>query len=472
MTHARGSVSFARALAVVAVAGALVAGSTPGSTAAKGKAAGPELTVMTRNLYLGADLFPIIAGATQSPEAAYEAGYAAWQIVQATNFTARVERLADEIAATKPDVVGLQEVTTYRTDPDADGPSTPATTVAIDFLPLLLTELTDRGASYTTAVAQTNTDFELPVDQDPDDGEQDLTEDVRYTDGDAILVRKGVSVLGTDAALFNARVSASTTIGTLSILRGWTSVELKVAGKRVRIVNTHLEVGGGNPIFPNVQMLQADELLAGPLRTNLPTVLLGDLNSPADGSGTTTYQKMVGGGFRDAWSSTHPGDPGFTCCHNETLTNPTSQHDERIDFVLTDAPWGHFSADILGEEPADRTPGGLWPSDHSGVVATVALATCGGKLATVVGGPDRDRLKGTGKADRVQAFDGNDTISAGGGKDLVCGGDGRDVLKTGAGNDRADGETGKDVLVGGSGVDTCTGGPGRDQTRGCERGNA
>ena len=29
--------------------------------------------------------------------------------------------------------------------------------------------------------------------------------------------------------------------------------------------------------------------------------------------------------------------------------------------------------DIVGADPSDRTPGGLWPSDHAGLVATIKL---------------------------------------------------------------------------------------------------
>jgi hypothetical protein len=32
------------------------------------------------------------------------------------------------------------------------------------------------------------------------------------------------------------------------------------------------------------------------------------------------------------------------------------------------------AAEVLGEELEDRTPAGLWPSDHAGVVATLHLA--------------------------------------------------------------------------------------------------
>lgn len=462
-----------RTFLVVSMVGVLATGSVPAAAGgAKGKKVGPDLTVMTRNLYLGADLFPIIGAATVSPEEAHEAAFGTWGIVQSTDFPARAERLADEIASAGPDIVGLQEVTTYRSDPTPDGPVEPATILEYDFMSTLLAELAERNAPYVVAVTQTNTDFEIRLDSNPADNDQTLTEDIRYTDADAILVRSGLQIQSTDAALYQARVSAATTIGTLSILRGWTSVELKVSGKRVRVVNTHLEVGGGNPIFPAVQQLQADELLGGPLNTSLPTILLGDLNSPADGSGTPTYPKVLGAGFGDVWSSTHPGDPGFTCCHNETLTNPTSEHDERIDFVLTKGPWGHFGADITGEDPADKTAGGLWPADHSGLVATVALGTCGNKLATLVGGPARDKLKGTGAKDVVQTFGGNDVIASKGGGDTLCGGPGKDKIKGAAGNDILMGEGGKDLLIGGPGSDTCLGGPGRDRSRACEKGDA
>lgn len=446
---------------------------TPGTAGATKKAKAPELTVMTRNLYLGGDLFPILGAATQ--EDAFEQAFVTWGIIQGTDFPARAERLADEIAATNPDVVGLQEVTTYRTDPNADGSTTPATTVAYDFLDKLLTELTERGLSYSTAISQTNTDIEIPLDSDPDPGTipGTLVGDIRYTDGDAILVRSGVKVLGTAAAHFNAKFSATVALGAVTVLRGWNSVDLKVAGEKTRVVNTHLEVdSSANALFGAVQEAQAGELVKGPLSTSMPTILLGDLNSKADGSGTTTYGQMIGAGMEDIWPSTHPGDLGFTCCHNETLTNPTSEHDERIDLVMTRGPWGHFSADILGEDVADKTPGGLWPSDHSGVVATVALGTCGGKLATIVGGPGKDKLKGTGKKDVVQSFGGNDVVSTKGGSDALCGGAGNDKLKGGGGDDSLTGEAGKDLMAGGSGVDECTGGAGKDQSSGCEKGVA
>jgi hypothetical protein len=35
---------------------------------------------------------------------------------------------------------------------------------------------------------------------------------------------------------------------------------------------------------------------------------------------------------------------------------------------------GHvLHARVVGDEPDDRTAGGLWPSDHAGVIATIQL---------------------------------------------------------------------------------------------------
>ena len=54
---------------------------------------------------------------------------------------------------------------------------------------------------------------------------------------------------------------------------------------------------------------------------------------------------------------------------------------ERIDFVLfrdpklgaIRGPFDALAASIVGNAPSDRTPSGLWPSDHAGVVATLRV---------------------------------------------------------------------------------------------------
>ncbi|KJY36300.1 endonuclease, partial [Streptomyces sp. NRRL S-444] len=117
------------------------------------------LRVMTRNLYLGADLAPVLAATT--PQGLVAAVTAVWANVQATNFPERAEALADEIAASDPHLVGLQEAVLWRSQTPA-GPGS-ATHVEYDFLQILLDELSARGKHYKAVASVTvGSDFEAP----------------------------------------------------------------------------------------------------------------------------------------------------------------------------------------------------------------------------------------------------------------------------------------------------------------------
>jgi endonuclease/exonuclease/phosphatase family metal-dependent hydrolase len=158
------------------------------------------------------------------------------------------------------------------------------------------------------------------------------------------------------------------------IPRGWTAVDVTLQGRTIRLVNTHLERNG-----PDVQIAQAAELIAGPANTDLPVVLLGDLNSAAGAGGvpgesaTPTYRNMLAAGFRDVWALTHASEAGFTCCQREDLSNPVPSLTERIDVVLTKGALTAATAQRVGVTTRERTPSGLWPSDHSGVWAAVRI---------------------------------------------------------------------------------------------------
>jgi hypothetical protein len=67
-----------------------------------------KITVMTRNLYLGADLAPMITA--QTKEAFEAAAQKALTQIAASNFPERAVALAKEIAERKPHLVGLREV--------------------------------------------------------------------------------------------------------------------------------------------------------------------------------------------------------------------------------------------------------------------------------------------------------------------------------------------------------------------------
>jgi hypothetical protein len=48
----------------------------------------------------------------------------------------------------------------------------------------------------------------------------------------------------------------------------------------------------------------------------------------------------------------------------------TPTFDQRIDHVFATNEMAVVGCDLLGESPNDRTPSGLWPSDHAGVLVT------------------------------------------------------------------------------------------------------
>lgn len=148
------------------------------------------------------------------------------------------------------------------------------------------------------------------------------------------------------------------------------AVDVKIRGKSFRFISTHLDAIC-LPFTSAIQQAQAAELLGGPAATDLPVLLVGDLNSPDDGTGAT-YNNLIGAGFADA--AVEAGlRSSPTCCQAPNLLNAVSILNRRIDYVLSRPEFKVLGADIVGEEPGDRTVSGLWPSDHAGVVATVEL---------------------------------------------------------------------------------------------------
>ena len=334
------------------------------------------VTVMTRNIYLGSDLGPLLAA--PPPLVAFVAAET-FARIQATDFPARAVALADEIAATNPHLVGLQEVILYRVQTPGDaafGGITPATTVFQDFLAILLDALETRGLDYHVAVVQENTDAEVPAfTGNGSDGLPTFT-DIRLTDRDVILARGDVAF--TDPERAHYTVNQPVVIGGKPVvfLRGWTSLVASVDGRTFRFFNTHLEV----QTFATVQVAQATELLGITRAEPRPVLLVGDFNSDAGGTQTPTYALLTAAGFRDAWLEVRAPTAGYTCCHAADLRNEASILDQRIDFVLIGGSFvirhrKPVHATVVGDERHDRTRSGLWPSDHAGVVVHFAPRT-------------------------------------------------------------------------------------------------
>ncbi len=340
------------------------------ATDERGDSGAESLTVMTRNVYVGADIFRVVQ--QTDPLLILAEIAAVYQTTQATNFPARAEVLADEIQAYEPHVVGLQEVALIRRQSPGDvlnGNPVSATEVETDYLQLLLDALSTRGLNYVVAASVDNADIELPLFGVTID-------DIRLTDRDVLLVRADVLFGNVQTGNYRDQVIVDLTGTEINFNRGYTQADVLIDNRTYRIFNTHLDVGSQGVI----QALQAQELVSLLEDDPFPLVLLGDFNSSPLSPPGEAYGVLTGAGYADLWDnrSIDDNDPGFTCCHGETLDDPFSVFTSRIDQV-----WARsgdttvlqpVEATVLGEDPSLRTPDGLWPSDHGGVVATFAFA--------------------------------------------------------------------------------------------------
>ena len=341
-----------------------------------------DVKVMSYNLYFGGDLFPITT--TTSGEEAIAAATALWAEVQASRFDLRAAAIADIIEAEAPDLIGLQEVSRYQTQTPSDyvtGTTTPnASTPALDFLELLMAELSARGLDYRVAVEANNVDVELPTALVDNPTLPTDFLDVRLTDRDVILARASVTIADPTQLTFDAAVQVAVEVppgsgNLLEFTRSAQWVDATVDDVTFTFANSHLEVQvplpPGAPGQP--QEGQALELIAALGGETAPVVLVGDFNSPADGSGTRSYA-LLDVTYTDAF--TEVGVTGNTCCQAPDIRNTTSELTTRIDLILHRGSVEALDADIVGDEADDRVEVGgdlLWPSDHAGVVATLRI---------------------------------------------------------------------------------------------------
>jgi endonuclease/exonuclease/phosphatase family metal-dependent hydrolase len=337
--------------------------STAPLTPAQSSARERDLSVMTYNIYQGTELENSIAARTGQD---FVIGATKdFLMMRQTNFSDRARALAAEIAASKPDLIGLQEVALWRTGPHKT-PAEPATSIDQDFLQILLDALGKRGLSYSTASSVDNFDVQGPALLSADG----LT-DVRLTDRDVILAR--TDRFGADIKLSNPQSSNYTTnlvittvAGPTAVLEGWASIDVKYRGRMVRFVTTHLDA-----FVPQIRLAQANELLSGPANTRLPLIVAGDMNTTTT---TDTYAAIATAGFADVWAQLHAADAGFTCCEAlPTIDNSIPALFERVDLFLIRGGLEAASIARVGADPGSRTASGLWPSDHAGLVATLEL---------------------------------------------------------------------------------------------------
>lgn len=283
---------------VVAVLVAIVAGPLLGGSSDRAAADVPTdaaddgtvITVMARNLYLGADVAVALDLLPNMPAAAQFM----WEQVARTDFDARVDLLAAEAARDRPAVIGLQEATRWRCRPGNVGRSVDVFDFTTDFLlatrragvPYVIASADGRVAEqpgYRIPALPWLSRVEDPATFQPLFGRDTAT--CGFDLADALLVREDLAdrVVAAGTRSFTDIYAVVPTV--LEIDRGYAWADIAFERATVRFVTTHLEALWDPDEVPH-SARQAQQLLEDLAETSTPVVVLGDLNAdPRDPRG-------------------------------------------------------------------------------------------------------------------------------------------------------------------------------------------
>ena len=304
----------------------------------------PRVTVLTWNIFDG------VADFTGPPDMEQ-----LWHGENATRFGERADSIAQIIAEQHPHIICLQEVAHWRG------------LILLDlynhnFLAMLQQRLVALGLHYDIVGMLETINFYSQFDSGGT-----FPSTLRWRENVVILARQStqIEVSNVRTRSFDDTFTISSPSHSLEFQRGWIAADISYRGKRARYVCTHLE-----PRSSSVRQDQAAQLIDWLSGTGLPVIVMGDMSSlPA----SAVYTQFTNAGYQDAWAAIHGLQAGPTCCQSPDLMNSTSELDKRNDYVFLRGALTPVSISRVGQNQSDRTPGGLWPSDHAGLVAHIGL---------------------------------------------------------------------------------------------------
>jgi endonuclease/exonuclease/phosphatase family metal-dependent hydrolase len=366
------------------------------------QAAEPTFTVMSRNIYLGADVGVALDLIPDMPAAAQFM----WDQVKKNDFSKRSIALAAEIQTYKPDVIGLQEATIWYCKKNAWSKKV----AVFNFTDQLLEAL---GGDYVLASKDGKTAFNpgysinpipfLTMVKDPTRFQKLFGQDKAacgFQIGDALAIKKELSaqVINVGNTEYEASYSIVPTL--MTIYRGYTWADIAIEDIPVRFISTHLESIWDENKVPN-SAKQAAQLIEDVRETNMPLVVIGDFNSdprdprpanaanpglqptaseecPAGSSKCNAYRLMKDADFNDAGPDA--SDPTtYTWGMNALLTGPDPDRlksaqgmgneygfTDRLDYIFTKNGVDVSTSQIIGYKAPYAT-------DHAGVFAEFTI---------------------------------------------------------------------------------------------------
>lgn len=317
------------------------------------------------NVYIGADISLVLAATnvedffTSARNFLFTAIGVPGTTNKGTDPVARLSAIAGHIVAGGADVVGLQEVATYRV---LGIPGSGE--LNVNFESILMAAIAAQGGQYRVVSRQLGLSLtNIPLTLQPG---VDLAVTMQVSD--LLLVKDSISVSEVASGNYVSTLTIASPLGEVAFRRQWVAATLGLPGSAsVRVISTHLESGDAGFAVRNAQ---ANELIA--LVQSLPAsqrlVLMGDWNSDPRELNDASARMVAQLNLRDSWIQRGSG-PGYTFGHDGFLQ--TTDLYQRIDYI-TGSRTSYFTAASV-RDPMLLSVGPKWPSDHLQVWATVAF---------------------------------------------------------------------------------------------------
>lgn len=250
---------------------------------ASAQAGDNQVTVLSRNLYLGADVGIALKLIPDFPAAAQFM----WDQVKANDFTQRAPKLAQEAISNNADVIGIQEATIWYCKKNAWSKKVEV----LNFTKQFLEATKAQGSEYVLAKFEGKKAFNpgysiaavpfLTMVIDPSTFQPLFGQDKAacgFVIGDALAIKKELAnkVLRVGNTEYVDTYSIVPTL--MTIYRGYTWADITIGNQPVRFITTHLESIWDEGKIPYTAK-QARQLVKDLQNTTMPVVVIGDLNS-------------------------------------------------------------------------------------------------------------------------------------------------------------------------------------------------
>jgi Ca2+-binding RTX toxin-like protein len=293
--------------------------------------------------------------------------------------------------------------------------------------------------------------------------------------GEIIAARRGVEMLGGNAALINSGAILGDT-AIVARLGGQVINSGSITGSTFALRMANYFDGVADIIGAQNSILRNTGSILGDVRfgagADLVDSRLGVIDGLIEmGEGADTFRgsdardEVMGEAGTDLLNGGGGDDLMFGGANNDTLIGGAGD-DTLYGGANNDTVRGGLGDDILyGDEGNDRLFGATGDDLGYGGLGNDSLEGGAGE-DTLYGDEGDDRLIGNAGDDRLFGGIGADGLFGRAGDDALFGEDGNDSLYGGGGDDVIDGGANNDLIYGGTGDDTITGGLGADQMYG------